>query len=69
VSIKAIDFDDEDRILDNQLGELENLDAAKEAIVSKEAGELSELTVTNNDVLIVTGSGELDEFVEADEAI
>ncbi len=45
------------------------LDAANKAVVSNKAGELSELAVTNNDELIVAGSDELDEFVEADEAV
>jgi hypothetical protein len=48
---------------------LRKLDAANKAIVSNEAGELSELVMTNNNELIVAGSGELDEFVEADKAV
>ncbi len=59
----------EDGLLDNQLTELEKLDAANEAIVFIEAGELSQLAVTNDDELIVAGSGDLDEFIEADEAV
>ncbi len=69
MSVKAIDSDDEDRVLDNQLAELEKLEAANEAIVSNEAGELSDLVVTNKDDLIVAGSGELDEFVEDNKAV
>jgi hypothetical protein len=63
VSVKAIDSDDVDGVLDNQLTEFEKLDAANKAIVFNEAGELSELAVTNNHELIVAGSGELDQFV------
>jgi hypothetical protein len=69
VSVEAVDSDDEDGVLDNQLAVLEKLDAANEAIVSNKAGELSELAVTNDDELIVAGSDELDEFVEANKAV
>jgi hypothetical protein len=70
VSVEAINSDDEaDGVLDNQLTELEKPDAANEAIVSNDAGELSELAVTNNDDLIEAGSGELDDFVEAIKAV
>jgi colicin import membrane protein len=69
VSVEVINSDNEDEVLDNQLTELEKLDAANKAIVSNEAGELSELTVIDNNELIVAGSDELDEFVEADDAV
>ncbi len=69
VSVKAVDSDKKDGVLDNQLAELEKLDAANEAIVSNEAGELSELAVTYNNELIVAGSGELDEFIEANKEV
>ncbi len=69
MSVEAVDSDDEDGVLDNQLAVLEKLDAANEAIVSNKAGELSELAVTNDDELIVAGSDELDEFVEANKAV
>jgi len=70
VSVERIDSDDEaNGVLDNQLTELEKLDVANEAIVSNEAGELSELAVTNDSELIVARSGELDKFVEANEAV
>jgi hypothetical protein len=39
VSAKAIDSDNEDGVLDNQLAELEKLDAANEAVVSNVAIE------------------------------
>ncbi len=69
LSVEAIDSDNEDGVFGNQLAELEILDAASKAIVSNEVGKLSELTVTNNDELIVARSGELDEFIEAAEAV
>ncbi len=69
VSIKVVDSDIEDEVLDNQLTKIEKLDASNAAIVSNEAGELSELAMTSNNKLIVAGSDELDEFVEADEAV
>ena len=70
VSVERIDSDDEaNGVLDNQLTELEKLDVANEAIVSNEAGELSELAVTDDSELIVARSGELVKFVEANEAV
>ena len=71
VSVEAVNSDNEaDGVLDNQLTELEKPDAANEApIVSNNAGELSELAVTNNDDLIEAGSGELDDFVETIKAV
>jgi hypothetical protein len=69
VSVEAINSDDGDEVLDNQLAELKKLDAANKAIVSNEAGELSELVVTDDNELIVAGSYELDEFVETDKAV
>ena len=68
-SVEAIDSDNEDGVFGNQLAELEKLDAANKAIVSDKASELSELAVTNDDELIVARSGELDEFIEAAEAV
>ncbi len=59
----------EDGVLDNQLAELEKLDTANKAIVSNKAGELSDLAVTNDNELMVARSGELDEFIEVDEAV
>jgi len=70
VSVEAVNSDDEaNGVLDNQLTELEKPDAANKAIVSNNAGELSELVVTNNDDLIEARSGELDDFVEAIKAV
>ncbi len=66
---KDVDSDNEDGVLENELAGLEKLDAANKAIVFNEPGELSERTMTNNDELIVAGSSELDEFVEADKAV
>ncbi len=56
MSIKAIDSDNEDGVLDNQLAELEKLDAANKAIVSNVVIEANKTSLAEANELLATDS-------------
>jgi hypothetical protein len=56
VSVKAIDSDNEDGLLDNQLAELEKLDAANEANVSNVVIEANKASLAEANELLATNS-------------